>query len=313
MKSVFFGGNRLSAIVLEKLLENNVWPDLIIASPDEPLGKKRIPTPPPLKSAAVDRHLVVSQPESLKDEVILKKIKELNPDLGIVAAYGKLIPKTMLDLFPSGILNIHPSLLPKYRGPSPIQTAILNNDKETGVSIILLDEQMDHGPILTQEKISLTGEEYFQELYEKLADLGGRLLAKTILLWLENKIIPLAQDETKTSRCKKLDWQDGKIDLNDSVKKTFAKIRALSHEPGCWVELRIKNNELRILKITKAHLGDSEFTLHNSHLGLQDINGELALILKNGYLILDNVQPEGKRIMTGKEFLNGYRKLILNN
>ncbi|KKU16547.1 MAG: Methionyl-tRNA formyltransferase, partial [Parcubacteria group bacterium GW2011_GWC1_45_9] len=178
-KLVFFGGNQLSVTVLKNLVEAGFKPSLVITSPDEPIGKKKTLTSPPLKIAAQNLKsrrkvgtpiaegasgLTTLQPKSLKDGEVKEKIKSIKPDIGIVAAYGKIIPKEILDIFPKGVLNLHPSLLPKYRGPSPIQTAILNNDFDTGVSIILLDEQMDHGQILAQEKIKLTGQEYFSEL-----------------------------------------------------------------------------------------------------------------------------------------------------
>ncbi len=313
MKSVFFGGNQLSVIVLKQLINSKIRPNLIITVPDKPVDKKKILTSPPLKLEAQNLKLETLQPKSLKNEEVVKKIKEINPELGIVAAYGRLIPKGVLDIFPKGVLNLHPSLLPKYRGPSPIQTAILNNDFDTGVSIILLDEQMDHGLILAQETVKLTGKEYFQEIYEKLANLGGKLLAKTIPLWIDKQITPMAQNESKATMCKKLEWKDGRIDVNDSVEKTFAKIRALGKEPGAWVELRIKNKELRILKIIEASFLNSQFMIHNSNLGLQEQDKELVLVCKNGALLLEQVQPEGKKIMSGKEFLNGYRQLIMNS
>lgn len=311
---IFFGGNQLSVMILKKLVENNIKPGLIIASPDKPAGKNRTVAPPPLKLAAENLRLTTLQPESLKNEEIIKKIKNLNPDLGIVAAYGKIIPKEILDLFPKGVLNLHPSLLPKHRGASPIQTAILNKDPETGVSIILLDEQMDHGLILAQEKIKLTGQEYFQELYEKLSNLGGKLLAKTIPLWVDKQITPMAQNESKATTCKKLDWKDGKIDVDDSVEQTFAKVRALGQEPGAWIKPQMANGKSLIIKIIKAKLSsDLQLTTNNLQPGLQGENKNLILVCKNGALVLEQVQPEGKHVMTGKEFLNGYRQLITNN
>ncbi len=307
---VFFGGNRLSVMVLEKLIEKNIKPNLIIASPNKPVGKKKTVFPPPLKLTAENLRLTVLQPKSLKNNRdLVQKITSLKPDLGIVAAYGKIIPKEVLDLFPKGVLNLHPSLLPKHRGPSPIQTALLENDFDTGVSVILLDEQMDHGQILTQETVKLTGEEYFKEVYEKLANLGGKLLAKTIPLWIDKQITPRAQNESKATICKKLEWKDGKIDVDDSVEQTFAKIRALGQEPGAWIEFPTKNKELNILKIIRAKpIIDDR--LPTAEIGLSRFDQDLILIRKNGVLLLEQVQPEGKRVMTGKEFLNGHKKLL---
>lgn len=315
MKLIFFGGNQLSVIVLEQLINSKIRPNLIITVPDKPVGKKKILTSPPLKLAAQRLKLETIQPVSLKkDPEIIKKLKDLQPELGVVAAYAKFFNQEAINVFPKGVLVVHPSLLPKYRGASPIQTAILNNDFDTGVSIILLDEKMDHGLILAQETVKLTGKEYFQEIYEKLANLGGKLLAKTIPLWIDKQITPMAQNESKATMCKKLEWKDGKIDVNDSVEKTFAKIRALGQEPGAWIELQINSKELRILKIIRAK-PVKELRIKNNELrmGPQELDKELVLKCQDGALLLEQVQPEGKRVMTGKEFLNGHRKWLTNN
>ena len=300
----------MSVIVLKNLVEAGFKPSLVITSPDEPVGKKKILTPPPLKIAAQNLKLETWQPISLKkDPEIIKKLKNLKPDLGVVVAYAKFFNQESINVFAKGVLVVHPSLLPRYRGPSPIQTAILNNDFDTGVSIILLDEQMDHGQILAQEKIKLTGQEYFPELYEKLAELGGRLLAKTIPLWLENKIAPRPQNDSEATVCKKLEWKDGKIELGDRVEKTFAKIRALGQEPGAWIELQVNSKELRILKIIRAK-PITDYGQPTTEIGLSQFGQYLILICKNGALLLEQVKPEGKRAMTGKEFLNGYGRLV---
>jgi len=313
MKTVFFGGNQLSVIVLGQLINSKIRPNLIITAPDKPVGKKKIITPPPLKLEAQKLRLNVIQPVSLKEQDVVKKIREISPELGIVAAYGKLIPKQILELFPKGVLNLHPSLLPKYRGPSPIQSAILNDDKETGVTIILLDEKMDHGQILAQETIKLTGEEYFPELYDRLAKVGGKLLSKIMPLWVEKQITPMSQNDSKATICEKLEWSDGEIKLNEPVKKVFARIRALSSEPGTWINLKIKGTKPIYLKIIKAAMLPGEKFQKPEPLGIYEKDKNLVLGCSGGSLLLEQVQPEGRKIMTGKEFLNGYRNKLINN
>jgi methionyl-tRNA formyltransferase len=344
-KFVFFGTGEFSCIVLDKLIENNLRPDLVVTAPDKLAGRKKILTPPPLKLTAGNlprsrtpkenkfatgqvsslrgRQLTTIQPESLKNNLeLIKIITELKPDFGIVAAYGKIIPKPVLDLFLKGILNLHPSLLPKYRGPSPIQTAILNGDKKTGVSIMLLDEEMDHGPILAQKEVSINPDEYFSSLYRKLALLGAEALLEAIPMWLSNKIVPKPQNHKKATFTKFLSWQDGKIEPNQSsVKQIYNQIRALSVEPGVWINWQIANGPTKggsasggkslIVKIIKARPMPELRIMNNElRMDLVELNKELVLICRDGALLLEQVQPQGKRIMTGKEFLNGYGKWL---
>ena len=166
---------------------------------------------------------------------------------------------------------------------------------------------MDHGPILTQEKITLSGEEYFQELYEKLADWGGEILARTIPLWLHNKIAPLPQDDSKATVCKKLEWQDGKIILDDTTENIYAKIRALGKEPGCWIEIGEKKLIIKIIRAKPITNHDPSAHKPIVKTRFSELNKELILACKNGALLLEQVQPEGKKVISGKEFLNGYR------
>ena len=308
---VYFGTNQLSVIVLRHLLKAGFKPEAVITPPDAPVGRKQILVPCPLKLEAETQGFKIVQPYSLKKDFTgIEKLLAFQFDLGVVAAYGRLIPAEILAHFPRGVLNVHPSLLPQYRGPSPIQTALLNGDKQTGVTIMLLDEQMDHGPILAQGGLKIGADAYFAELFERLANRSGELLLKTIPQWLNGQIVPAAQNESQAVICKKLEWQDGRIDLNKPAQEIYNQIRALSHEPGCWLEWRIKNNELRIMKITKARPLDPQFIILNSIPGLRELNKQLVLVCKNGGLLLEQVQPQGKRVMTAKEFLAGYGRFL---
>jgi len=153
IKTVFLGTPSFGGIILKKLLESGCKPVLVVTEPDKPVGRKQTLTPPPVKLIAQKYNIPIAQPEKIVNCKL--KIENLKPDLGIVAAFGQIIPNNILTIPKYGFLNVHPSLLPKYRGPSPIQNAILNGDKETGVSIILLDEKMDHGPILAQRELEI--------------------------------------------------------------------------------------------------------------------------------------------------------------
>ena len=179
--------------------------------------------------------------------------KNLKPDICIVAAYGKIIPKDYLDVPKYGFLNIHPSLLPKYRGPSPCQYAILNGDKETGVTIMKLDEEMDHGGIVAVEKLKIKDLSLnSRELCEKLFQTGAELLVKIIPDYIEGKIEPTPQDHSQATYTKKLTFQDGKIDWSEPAEKIINKIRAFNPEPGAWTQLL----NGKILKIINADISE---------------------------------------------------------
>jgi len=210
-----------------------------------------------------------------------KKIKELKPDLVIVASYGKIIPKKILQIPKYGCLNIHPSLLPKYRGPSPIQTTILKGDKKTGVTIILMDEKIDHGPILDQREFLISNKKIaYLELSQKLAELGVKLLIQTIPKWVNNEIKAKTQDRSKATYTKILKREDGKIDWSKPNQEIERQIRAFNPWPGTFTFIKHKNKTLRI-KVLEANIKDNK-------------------------LIIKKLQPEGKKPMSFEEFKRGY-------
>lgn len=274
---VFFGTPFFAAHILETLIKNNIVPSLIVTNPDKPVGRKKIITPSPVKKIALEKNIKVFEPEKLFQEEFEKFYS--GEKFGILAAYGKIIPLGIIKKFEKGIIVVHPSLLPQYRGPTPIQAAILNGDKETGTTLFLMDEYVDHGPILSQERLSIE-KETFPELQEKLAYLSSSLLLKTIPLFLENKIIPYPQDEKYATYTKKFTMDDAFVspeDLKDAEENSPAKaliiwrkIRALNPEPGVWtiidgirtklLEADIKDNKLKITKIQKA--GGKPITLN---------------------------------------------------
>ncbi|MEK7066746.1 MAG: methionyl-tRNA formyltransferase, partial [Patescibacteria group bacterium] len=275
-----------SVKILNSLKEANLTPDLIITNPDEPKGRKLILTPPPIKVWAEKNKIKYIQPNSLK--IVPEELKSCF-DLFIVAAYGKLIPQAVLDLPKHGTLNVHPSLLPKYRGASPIQSAILNGDEETGTSIMLLDAGLDSGPVLAQEKLSLANwSPTFLELLDKLADISGKLLVKTIPKWLDGEIRAIDQNHTLATFCKKIEKKFGFIPAEDilspdlPIEKVYEierKIRALNPDPGTFTIIKSKGKETRV-KITKAKIADKK-------------------------LIIEKVIPEGKKEMAWEDWKRG--------
>jgi len=255
MKFIFFGTPEFAAIILEKLIQAELMPEAVICNPDKPTGRKQIITPPLVKVLAQKYGLTVYQPKDKTE--LLEIVKNLQPDLAVTAAFGMIFPKEILEIPKYGFINVHPSLLPKYRGPTPIQTAILNGDKETGVSLFLIDEEMDHGPILAKRELEFPISNFqFPILSQKLAELGADLLIQFLESLISQKLtnnikevglpnIELKpQDESQATYTKKFETKDAYIEPADLEKaenqggeiaiEIERKIRALNPEPGIW-------------------------------------------------------------------------------
>jgi len=270
-KYLFLGTSEFSAIVLEKLISAGIIPEAVICNPDKPVGRKQVITPPPVKVLAQKNNLPVYQPKD-KNE-LLEVIKNLKPDLGIVAAYGMLLPKEVLNIPKHGFINIHPSLLPKYRGATPIQAAILNGDEKTGVSLFIIEEQMDNGPILAQKELTMANNYNYDTLGRKLFEIGTDLLIEILPKYINGEITPLLQDDSLATYTQKITTQDAfvkpedlKIAQETGGKIAFEidrKIRALNPEPGTYT----LDNEKR-MKILEAAL------THESRLKLKKIQYE---------------------------------------
>jgi len=289
LKYVFFGTPDFAAQILEKLILNNYPPSLIVCNPDKPTGRKKIITPPPVKKIAIKYGLEYYQPERLSFAEFKSKLGDSN-NFGIVAAYGKIIPETILNLFNMGIIGIHPSLLPQYRGPSPIQSAILNGDLKTGISLFVLDNKMDHGKILASESIPIKDSDNFLDLQNKLADLGANLIIKILPKFLDGEIILKKQDEEMATYTKKFTSQDAFIEpveiekaINGDKKSALAvlrKINAFCLEPGAWTilekPLRIKSIDLppqKRIKLIKARIVNEKLEILSFQIeGKRQIN-----------------------------------------
>ncbi len=242
MKYIFFGSPRFAEIVLQQLLSANLKPVAVITNPDRPVGRKGIITPPLVKTLAEKNNIPVLQPQKLSES--LEQLKELDADLFVVAAYAKIIPQSVLDLPKFGTLGVHPSLLPKYRGSSPIQASILEGEAETGVAIFQIDKEVDHGPIYAKTILEISPRETYESLEEKLATLGGELVAEIMPMVVNKEIVPTEQNHEEATLTKKFSTEDGFID-SETLKKALEfggleaitidrKVRALAHEPGIW-------------------------------------------------------------------------------
>ncbi len=259
MNYIFFGTPEFAAIILEKLIKAGFPPLAVVCNPNRPVGRKKIITPPPTKVLAEKYNIQVFQPETLVNSKF--EIRNSKFDFFVVAAYAKILPQEILAIPRLGVIGVHPSLLPKYRGPSPIQSAILNGEKETGVTLFLIDEKVDHGSILAKNKLQIADNDNYETLLKKLAELGADLLIETLPKFLKSEIAPLPQNESQATYTKKFITEDGYVDLQkDEPIIIERKIRALNPEPGVWTLMDIKSEQKRV-KLLEAELVDAELKL----------------------------------------------------
>jgi len=307
-KIIFMGTPQFGVVTLKRLLEKNYEPVLIVTAPDKPVGRKKIVTPSPVKTFAKRRGLAILQPFRLTE--IKEEIKKIKPDLIIVAAYGYILPKEIFEMPKYGTLNIHPSLLPKYRGPSPIQATIMAGDRKSGVTIIKIDDVIDHGSILAQETIDVSPKVIYKDLEKKLAELGANLLTDILPKWLKGEIKPKDQNDLFASFTKIIEKADGKVNwTNSSAKQVERSVRALQPWPSTYTYWKQKGKGKKLIKILEAKPTDSsrETTPGKVYCTEKD---KIIIQCGEGSLIVKKLQLEGKNLMTDKEFILGHEGFI---
>jgi len=256
MKIAFFGTDEFANIIVEKISESGFEPNLIVCAPDKPLRRNKGFVAPETKLWAEENNIEVSQPHKLDNEFISSLMKK-EWDLFIVASYGMIIPQAVLDIPTKGTYNVHPSLLPKYRGASPIETAMLEDQKETGVTIMLMDEKMDHGPILSQEVVKFHEWNERLNVREVMAEIGGELLTNVILENFEDtEIKPTPQNHEDATFTKLLSKDDAKINLDDDHYLNYRKYLTFKD----WLKSWFTVNDTRVV-IEKADFKDGEFRI----------------------------------------------------
>jgi len=291
------GTSQFAVPVLEKLIENYQIVG-VFTQPDKPAGRKKELVQSPVKKMAIKNELPIFQPENIGNDKEIKKIQELNPNLIIVVAYGQIISQKIINIPKFGVINIHPSLLPEYRGASPIQTAILNGDKKTGVSIMLIDEKMDHGPALTNQKLEIMNNDTTQILSKKLSILGAEILIKILPDYFAGKIKPQEQEHNKATFTKIITREDGQINWSKPSEEIERQFRALTLWPGVFTFWQGKR-----LKIT-----DLKTSIYDNRAGLVFLtsNKKVAIGCGAGSIIIKKLQLEGKKEMDAKDFIIGY-------
>ena len=257
---VFFGTPRFAVRVLDALEEHSLIPALIVTAPDRPKGRGLEVQPSPVKEWAEKRDIDVITPTTLKDADLVAELSNTEWDFFVTAAYGKLIPKSVLDIPRKGSLNVHPSLLPKFRGPSPVLSAILGDARETGVTIMLMDEGMDTGPILSAARIEIDEEDWPMHgsvMEDLLSTEGGNFLSETIPDWMDGKIVPEIQKDAEATYSKKFTPEDARINLADDPHSNLLKIRAFDKNPRAHTQ---DENGKRLI-ITEAEVSDGKLNI----------------------------------------------------
>ena len=296
MNIVFMGTPDFAEESLRALVGAGYNVSAVFTKPDMPVGRKHILTPPDVKVAALELGLPVYQPTTLKDDEVFETLKNLKPDLIVVVAYGKLLPKRVLDLPKYGCINVHASLLPKYRGASPIQWAMVCGESETGVSTMLLDEGMDTGDVLLTDKTPISETETVEQLWDRLKEMGGKLLIETVKGLESKSITPLEQIEEEATYAPIIKKTDGLIDWSKSAFEINCKIRGLHTWPVAYTKV-----DGKMLKIFSAEIVNSQA---ESGKVLESEN-ELVIACGKDALKITELQLEGSKRMKTEDFLRG--------
>jgi methionyl-tRNA formyltransferase len=271
----------------------------VVTQPDRAAGRGRELKPPPVKALALELSIPLVQPQRLRESEAMNQLKEWNPDLIVVAAFGQILKKEVLDLPKYGCVNVHASLLPRWRGAAPIHAAILAGDEETGVTIMKMDEGLDTGPMLARRSIRIRRDDTSGSLHGVLSALGADLLIETLPDYLAGRITPQPQPEEGATYAPMLGKEDGLLDFTQPARDLERRVRAMNPWPGAWFEW---NGQA--LKVLRASVSEGKgLEAGNRFI----VEGRPAVTCADGVLILEEVQPAGKRIMPGKSFLAGAR------
>ncbi len=306
MRVIFMGTPEFAVPSLECLILNHYRVVTVYTQPDKPAGRGRSLVSPPLKRAALTWKLPVAQPVSLKSPETVAQLASLHPDVIVVAAFGQILPRSILDIPSYGCINIHPSLLPRFRGVSPVASAILAGDEFTGVSIMLMDRGLDTGPVLARAQISISTRDTTGSLTAKLSMIAAQLLLEALPCWLGGELTPQPQNEAEATYSGAISKAEGEINWHLPAVDIWRRVRAFHPWPGCYTKWRGRQ-----LKIIEAVPLPAERTLEVGQvLALNKEGAVFGVNTGDGVLGILGVQMEGKRAMSAAEFLRGQRQLI---
>lgn len=302
VRTLFFGSGSLALPALHRLLASAlVELDSVVTAPPRPAGRKGVLTPTVVADAAVAAGLRLRTPATLRDADVLGAFRDTAADLIVLADYGRIIPSALLRIPRHGALNIHPSLLPRHRGSAPVPATILDGDSSSGVTLMLMDEGLDTGPIVAQHTVALDGTETAPRLEEQLAELGAALLVEHLPAWLEGTLPARPQPNEGASLTRQLRRSDGHLDAARSALELERQVRAYQPWPGSFLEWSGDR-----IKVWAATALDADSGSAVGAITIDD--GTMVLATADGSLRLDEVQPAGRRRMSGPEFLRGRRR-----
>lgn len=303
---IFFGTSDFAVLSLKALYKNNYDILLVVTQSDQPKGRGQKLSSPPVKILAEQLMLNIIQPEIIKDEKFYSYLKSLSPDIIIVVAYGKILPQDILIIPPFKCINIHASLLPKYRGAAPIQWTIMNGDKYTGVTTMFMNERMDEGDILLQEKIRIKGTETAPELSDILCKIGADLLIKSLKSLEKNEIVPIAQDHSAATYAPKIKKEHGLIDWNKNALFISRMVRAFQPWPSAYTSYNDK-----LIKIWDAEVYKDDSLPNMPVATIAKITKDfiVAQCGENSFLKINKLQIEGKNVVSAKDFLLGSKMI----
>jgi len=306
MRIIFMGTPDFAVPALEKLIDGGYEVAAVYTQPDKAAGRGRVVEEPPVKKAALRHNLTVLQPENFKSAETKRQLLELKPDTIVVAAFGQILPRSVLEIPAFGCINIHPSLLPKYRGVAPVPAAILNGEEFTGVSIMLMDKGIDTGPVLTSVHVPVLQQDTTETLMQKLANTSAQLLLDTLPGWFRKEITPQLQNNGEATYTKMLTKEAGEIDWKLPAVQIWRQVRAYQPWPGSYT--RWQGKQLKILEavpLTGEVTGEA-----GTVLNVNKNEAAFGVVTGDGILGVKKVQMEGKKAVTADEFLRGQRQFI---
>jgi methionyl-tRNA formyltransferase len=304
VRTIFLGSGEFAVPILDALAE---WPGAtivgVVTTPARPAGRDGAPRPTPIALRAEALGLPVLTPDRLRDPAAHAAIAALRPDLAVLADYGRIVPQALLDLPLHGALNLHPSLLPRHRGATPIPAAIAAGDAQTGVSLMRMDAGVDTGPLIARTVVALDGTERAPELERRLADVAAALLIRSLPAWLRGELPAVPQDDEGATLTRPHRREDARLDPALSADQLERRIRAFQPWPGAWID-----HPSGRLIVHAAHVGPPA-PPGTEPGALVGIGPDIALVTADGTLILDTVQPAGRRPMPGRDHRRGRRDL----
>src|SRR6266478_5874875 len=300
MRIVFIGAGEIGVPTLQALLKSEYAVVAIVTQPDKPVGRAQIIEPPPIKNAMAGSKMPILQPARIKEREAIEEIRTLAPDVIVVAAYGQILPRDVLEIPKIACINLHASLLPRWRGAAPVQAAIAAGDRETGITVMYMDEGLDTGDILLQRATEIRPDDTGRSLHERLAQIAPEALLESLRLLTAGSAPRIPQDNAQATYAPKLKREHGRIDWSETAEAIERKIRAFNPWPGAFMQ--INNRNLKIFSAAVVDLsGESGEILRSEK--------ELVVAARKGAVSLDEVQLEGKRRMTATEFLRGHSRL----